>query len=84
MELEKDIKVYSYFMVDMDPDKLAKLQNALQLAKQNTLPGQVMFVPIAPGIAFRYAPENGKKCIPVPSPALEVAPKGLIDRAAAV
>jgi hypothetical protein len=72
MELDKDIKVYSYFTVDMDPDKLSKLQNAL--------PGQVMFVPIAPGIAFRYAPESNGKKLANPSPASEGASKASVDR----
>lgn len=80
MELEKDLKVYSYFTVDMDPDKLSKIQNAMQLARQNTLPGQVMYIPVAPGIAFRYAPENGKKVLPPPSLASDATTKEYIDK----
>jgi hypothetical protein len=64
VELEKELKVYSYFTVDITPEKLTQIQNALQLARQNTLPGQLMYIPIAPGIAFRYAPEVSKKPIP--------------------
>lgn len=58
MELENDIKTHSYFIVDMDPDKLTRIQNAMQLAKSKTLPGQVILIPVAPGIAFRYSPEK--------------------------
>lgn len=84
MELEKDIKVYNYFTIDMDPDKLAKLQNAMQLARQNTMPGQVMFIPIAPGITFRYAPEQAKKNVPFNGLASSEANKTLIDKSPTV
>lgn len=83
MELEKELKVYSYFTVDMDPDKLSKIQNAMQLARQNTLPGQVMYIPVAPGIAFRYAPESngvGKKGLAPPSLASDALTKEYVDK----
>jgi hypothetical protein len=65
LELEKDLKVYSYFTIDITPEKLTQIQNALQLARQNTLAGQTMYIPIAPGIAFRFAPEVVKKVQPL-------------------
>lgn len=51
-----EIKILNYFMIEMTPERLAHIQNAMQLAKQTNLPGQVMVVPIAPGVCFRYVP----------------------------
>lgn len=53
-----EIKILNYFMIEMTPERLAHIQNAMQLAKQTNLPGQVMIVPIAPGICFRYVPST--------------------------
>lgn len=82
MELDKEVKVYSYFTVDIDPEKLGKILNAMQLAKQNTMPGQHMFIPIAPGIAFRYVPDNGKRILAPPAPAADQATKAVVDNQA--
>lgn len=80
MELEKDLKAYSYFMIDTDPEKLTKLINTIQLKLQTTMPGQEIVIPIAPHHALRYAPEKakGRGLLP-PTPAGDAISKSQLD-----
>lgn len=67
MDHDKDLKVYSYLLIPITPERLTEIINALQLAKQKTLPGQTQIVPIHSQVAFTYNPAPAKKPVDEPT-----------------
>lgn len=59
--MKQVIKAHSTFLIDIEPDTVTTILNAMQLAKQSTLPGQSIIIEIHPGISFRYTPERPVK-----------------------
>lgn len=80
MEMKKDLEVRSCHVIDVTIEGLTNLINALQLAKQRTLPGMEMLVDITPTHTLRYAPEQTKKAVNGLGPPIEVVTKAFIDR----
>jgi hypothetical protein len=60
LELDKEPRINSHYVLDVTPEMLSAWQNLLQLKKSTTLPGQEISLDIHSMVKLRYVPDNTK------------------------